>query len=191
MNSDPVCASEGGDSPMTEYFIVGDDGSLQNVFVYVKEGLGDRTFDAPSEPVVLNQDGCRYTPHVFGIQVGQPLQVLNSDPTLHNIHATPTTNQEFNTGQPIEGMTFDHAFTDVEVMVPFKCDVHSWMNANVGVLDHPYYAVSGEGGAFDISRLPPGDYVIEAWHEMLGAQTQNVTVGESETVEISFTFSVS
>ena len=176
---------------MTEYFIVGDDGSLQNVFVYVKEGLGDRTFDAPSEPVVLNQDGCRYTPHVFGIQVGQPLQVLNSDPTLHNIHATPTTNQEFNTGQPIEGMTFDHAFTDVEVMVPFKCDVHSWMNANVGVLDHPYYAVSGEGGAFDISRLPPGDYVIEAWHEMLGAQTQNVTVGESETVEISFTFSVS
>ena len=191
MNSDPVCASESGDSSTTEYFVVGDDGSLQNVFVYVKEGLGDRTFPTPTEPIVLNQDGCRYTPHVFGIQVDQPLQVLNSDPTLHNIHATPATNQEFNTGQPIEGMRFDHEFTDVEVMVPFKCDVHGWMNAYVGVLDHPYFAVSGEGGAFDISTLPPGDYVIEAWHEMLGSQTQNVTVGESETVDVSFTFTVS
>ena len=192
MNSDPVCAREAeGTEQTTAYFVVGDDGSLQNVYVYVKEGLEGHTFPTPSEPIVLNQDGCRYTPHVFGIQVDQPLQVLNSDPTLHNIHAQPATNQEFNTGQPIEGMTFNHTFTDVEVMVPFKCDVHGWMNAYAGVLDHPYYAVSGEGGAFDISTLPPGDYVIEAWHEKLGTQTQNVTIGENETAEISFTFSVS
>ena len=191
MNSDPVCAQEAGNTTQTEYFVVGDDGSLANVFVYVKEGLGDRTFPTPTEPVQLDQDGCRYLPHVFGIQVGQTLQVRNGDPTLHNIHAMPATNSEFNTGQPIEGMTFDHEFTEVEVMVPFKCDVHSWMNAYVGVVPHPYYAVSGDGGAFDISSLPPGDYVIEAWHEELGTQTQNITVGESETVEISFTFTVS
>ncbi|HAK54632.1 MAG: hypothetical protein QF463_16520 [Vicinamibacterales bacterium] len=190
MNSDPVCAQEAGDSELTEYYVVGDDGSLSNVFVYVKEGLGDRTFPTPSEPAMLDQDGCRYTPHVFGMRVGQTLTVRNSDPTLHNIHATPANNSEFNTGQPIEGMTFDASFDTVEVMVPFKCDVHGWMNAYVGVLDHPYFAVS-DGGSFDISELPPGDYVIEAWHEILGTQTQNVTVGESETVELSFTFSVS
>ena len=191
MNSDPVCAEESGNEAMTNYFLVGDDGSLGNVFVYVKEGLEGRTFPTPTEPVMLTQDGCRYTPHVMGIQVGQPLKVLNSDPTLHNIHATPSVNSEFNTGQPIEGMTFDHTFTEAEVMVPFKCDVHGWMNSYAGVLTHPYYAVTGDGGSFDISSLPPGDYVIEAWHEKLGTQTQNITVGESEAVELSFTFSVS
>ena len=114
-----------------------------------------------------------------------------SDPTLHNIHATPSLNDEFNTGQPIEGMTYETEFSEVEVMVPFKCDVHGWMNSYVGVLDHPYYSVSGDGGAFSLNTLPPGDYVIEAWHEMLGAQTQNITIAEGETAEISFTFTVS
>lgn len=191
MNADPVCTQEAGDNTSTEYYIVGDDGSLSNVFVYVKEGLGNRSFPTPSEPVVLDQNGCRYTPHVFGIQVGQTLTVSNGDPTLHNIHATPANNAEFNTGQPIEGMTYDTEFESVEVMVPFKCDVHGWMNAYVGVLDHPYFGVSGNGGAFALNTLPPGDYTIEAWHEMLGTQTQNVTVGENETVEVSFTFTVS
>ena len=190
MNSDPVCVKE-ATSAETEYFVVGDGGALGNVFVYVKEGLGGRSFPTPSEPITLDQDGCRYHPHVFGIQVGQPLTIVNSDPTLHNIHATPAMNDEFNTGQPIEGMKFDRTFTSTEVMVPFKCDVHGWMNAYVGVLDHPYFAVSDSSGTFDISTLPPGDYVIEAWHEKLGTQTQNVTIGEKETKEISFTFSVS
>ena len=190
MNSDPVCVREATSSE-TEYYVVGDGGSLSNVFVYVKEGLGGRSFPTPSEPVTLDQHGCRYAPHVFGIQVGQTLEIVNGDPTLHNIHATPALNDEFNTGQPIQGMRFERTFTSPEVMVPFKCDVHGWMNAYVGVLDHPYFAVSDGSGTFDISTLPAGDYVIEAWHEELGAQTQNVTVGEQETVEISFTFSVS
>ena len=189
MNSDPVCLRE-ATSTETEYYVVGDSGSLANVFVYVKEGLGGRSFPTPSESVTLDQQGCRYNPHVFGIQVGQTLEVMNSDPTLHNIHAIPALNDEFNTGQPIQGMKFDHVFTTAEILVPFKCDVHGWMNAYVGVLDHPYFAVSDGSGAFDISTLPPGDYVIEAWHEQLGTQTQNVTVGEQETVEISFTFSI-
>ncbi len=190
MNADPVCVREATNTE-TEYYMVGDGGSLGNVFVYVKEGLGGLSFPTPSEPVTLEQRGCRYIPHVFGIQVGQTLEILNGDPTLHNIHATPALNDEFNTGQPIQGMKFERVFTMPEVMVPFKCDVHGWMNAHVGVLDHPYFAVSDGSGTFDISTLPPGDYVIEAWHEELGTQTQNVTLGEQETVEISFTFSVS
>ena len=186
MNSDPVCLKQATDTE-TEYYVVGDGGGLGNVFVYVKSGLTG-SFPPASDTIILDQQGCRYTPHVFGIQVGQTLQVVNSDPTLHNIHATPANNAEFNTGQPIQGMTFDREFDNVEIMVPFKCDVHGWMNAYVGVLDHPFFAVSGGDGAFDISGLPPGTYEIEAWHEELGTQTESVTVAEGGTAEVSFTF---
>ena len=189
MNSDPACLELATDT-QTEYFVAGGEGGLGNVFVYVKEGLEGRSFPAATESVTLNQQGCRYGPHVFGIRVGQTLEILNSDATLHNIHATPANNDEFNTGQPIQGMKFDRTFDAPEVMVPFQCDVHSWMNAYVGVLDHPYFAVTSEDGKFDISNLPPGDYVVEAWHEELGTQTQNVTVGESATAELSFTFTI-
>ena len=189
MNSDPNCVMAATNTQSSTY--VGTDGHLGNVFVYVREGLGDMTFPTPSEVVTLNQEGCRYIPHVLGIQVDQTLNIVNSDATLHNIHAIPAANQEFNMGQPIQGMQFDRTFDNVEVMVPFRCDVHGWMNAYVGVLDHPYFAVTGEDGMFDISSLPPGDYVIEAWHEALGTQTQNVTVTTGGTAEVSFTFSVS
>jgi plastocyanin len=188
MNADPVCVREVKGTQYTETFLVGEGGALGNVFVYVRDGLGNYTFPVPGEAVVLDQQGCRYHPHVFGVQIGQTLQILNSDPTLHNVHAIPKNNQEFNTGQPVKGMKMDHKFTAREVMVPFKCDVHGWMNAYAGVLDHPYYAVTGDGGTFELKGLPPGDYVVEAWHEKLGAQTQNVTLGERETKEISFTF---
>lgn len=188
MNSDPVCLEEATDTE-TDYYAVGDGGGLGNVFVYVKEGLSG-SYPTPAETVVLDQQGCRYTPHVFGVQVGQTVQITNSDPTLHNIHATPAVNDEFNTGQPIQGMSTERTFDQAEVMVPFKCDVHGWMNAYVGVLDHPYFATTGSDGAFDIGNLPAGSYVIEAWHEMLGAQTQNVTVGDGATAEVSFTFTV-
>ena len=190
MNSDPNCENEAGDDNQSEYYVVGDSGGLANVFVYVREGLEGRSFPTPSEPVTLNQDGCRYRPHVFGVQVGQTLQIVNSDATLHNIHATPSVNEEFNMGQPIEGMSFDRTFSAAEIMVPFQCDVHGWMNAFVGVLEHPFFATTGPDGAFDISGLPPGDYVIETWHEELGTQTQNVTVDEAGTADLSFTFAI-
>ena len=190
MNSDPACVAEAGDDAATEYYVVGASGGLGNVFVYVKEGLEGQTFPAASGMVELSQDGCRYIPHVFGIQVGQTLSIINNDATLHNIHATPSANEEFNTGQPIEGMVYERVFDTPEVMLPFQCDVHSWMNAYVGVLDHPYFGVTGDDGSFDLSGLPPGDYVVEAWHEELGTQTQNVTVGEGATAELNFTFSV-
>ncbi|MEE2637747.1 MAG: carboxypeptidase regulatory-like domain-containing protein [Acidobacteriota bacterium] len=188
MNSDPVCAMGATDTTSSTY--VGGDGHLGNVFVYVKEGLEGQSFPVSTDVVALNQVGCRYTPHVMGIQVGQTLQILNSDPTLHNIHATPASNEEFNMGQPIQGMQFERTFDNVEVMVPFQCDVHGWMNAYIGVLDHPYFAVTATDGMFDISTLPPGNYVIEAWHEELGTQTQNVTVATGETAEVSFTFAI-
>ena len=188
MNSDPVCVMEATDTE-TEYYAVGDGGGLGNVFVHVTGDAIAGTYPTPSEPHLLDQQGCRYTPHVFGVQVGQTVTIRNSDPTLHNIHATPAVNAEFNTGQPIQGMTMDRTFDQVEVMVPFKCDVHGWMNAYVGVLPHPYFATTGSDGSFDISNLPAGDYVVEAWHEMLGTQTQSITIGDGATAELSFSFS--
>jgi plastocyanin len=188
MDSDPNCVSQDGATATGEAVVVGADGALQNVFVYVKDGLGSLRFPVPSTALVLDQKGCRYVPHVLGVQVGQRLEILNSDPTLHNIHAVPMANREFNTGQPIPGMKHTHQFTAREVMVPFKCDVHPWMNAFVGVLDHPFFAVTGADGAFALKGLPPGTYTIEAWHERLGTQTQMVTIGAQETGTAAFSF---
>jgi len=191
MNADPVCAREVTTPQMMETYVVGSDGkSLGNVFVYVKDGLGDVKFDAPTTPITVDQKGCRYHPHVFGIQVGQPLEIINSDPTLHNIHAVAKNNREFNNGQPLQNMKTTHTFTAPEVMVPFKCDVHGWMNAYVGVLPHPFFAVTDTSGSFSLKSLPPGTYTIEAWHEKLGTQTQTVTVGAKETKDITFNFKV-
>lgn len=190
MGADPFCMTEAHGDQTTEYFVVGDDNGLDNVFVYVKSGLDDRSFPAPTEPARLDQKGCRYYPHVIGVQVGQPVEISNSDDTLHNVHAVPTVNREFNVGQPIKGMKNEITFTTPEIMVPFKCDVHGWMNAYVGVVAHPYFAVSANGGTFELRSLPPGTYEIEAWHEKLGTQTQTVTIGEKETANVSFTFTL-
>ena len=188
MNADPVCIRENPTAQTQETYLVGKAGELGNVFVYVQDGLGDRTFTAPTEPAVIDQKGCRYHPHVLGMMVGQPLQIVNNDPTLHNIHAIPTKNGEFNTGQPIQGMKTDHTFTAEEMMVPFKCDVHGWMNAYAGVMSHPYFAVTGEDGTFSIKNLPPGTYTLAAWHEKLGTQTASITVAAKDEKENNFTF---
>jgi hypothetical protein len=187
MNADPVCVKANKDPQFQETYVVAD-GKLGNVFVYVKDGLGNYVYDAPTETAKIDQKNCRYHPHVFGMRVNQPLEIINDDPTLHNIHAMPKGNAEFNTGQPIQGMKTTHTFDKKEVMVPFKCDVHGWMNAYVGVLDHPYYAVTGADGTFQLKSLPPGTYTIEAWHEKLGTQEAKVTLGEKETKEVNFTF---
>ena len=187
MNADPVCVKANTSPQVQETYEV-NDGKLANVFVYVKDGLGNYIYDPPTEPARIDQKNCRYHPHVFGMRVNQPLEILNSDPTLHNIHALPKANKEFNNGQPIQGMKMSHTFDAKEVMVPFKCDVHGWMNAYVAVLDHPYFAVTGKDGTFELKTLPPGTYTIEAWHEKLGTSTQTVTLAAKETKEITFTF---
>ena len=193
MNADPICVkqTQAQGAQSQETFMVSGDGKLANVFVYVKDGLGNYVYDTPTESVKLDQQGCRYRPHVFGVRVNQPIEIINSDPTLHNIHATPKANSEFNNGQPIQGMKMTHTFDKAEVMVPFKCDVHGWMNAYVGVMAHPYFAVTGNDGTFSLRSLPPGTYTIEAWHEKLGTQTSQVTIGAKETKDANFTFKAS
>ena len=184
--SDPACAREGG-GLMTEDIVV-KDGGLANVFVYVKDGLRDYYFETPTEPVKVDQQRCRYQPHVFGAQTGQPIEVSNSDPTLHNVHAAASINRGFNYGQPMQGMKNTTSFDSAEVMVRFKCNVHPWMTAYAGILDHPYFAVSADGGAFELKNVPPGTYTIEAWHERLGTQTQTVTISGKESKDVSFTY---
>jgi plastocyanin len=188
MNADPACLKANKDPQFQETYMVGSDGkSLGNVFVYVKDGLGNYVFDVPTEAAKIDQQNCRYHPHVFGVRVGQKLEIVNSDPTMHNIHALPKTNSEFNTAEPMP-MKTDHTFNTKEVMVPFKCDVHGWMNAYVGVMDNPYFAVTDKDGKFELKSLPPGTYTIEAWHEKLGTTTQSVTLGAKETKVVTFTF---
>ncbi len=187
MNADPVCMKE-NTTPQTQETYEVADGKLANVFVYVKDGLGNYSYDPPTGAVTIDQKSCRYHPHVFGIRVGQELDIVNDDPTLHNIHALPKGNTEFNTGQPIQGMKTMHVFNAKEVMVPFKCDVHGWMNAYVGVMDNPYFAVTAKDGSFDLKDLPPGTYTIEAWHEKFGTQTASVTLGAKESKDVPFTF---
>lgn len=186
MDADPVCAGLHTEAIHTEQ-VVAEGGNLANVFVYVKEGLTG-SYSAPAEAHLLDQQGCRYLPHVSGIMVGQTLTIRNSDPTLHNVHALPEKNAEFNQGQPFQDMELEKTFDQAEVMVRFKCDVHPWMSSYMGVLEHPFFAVSGDDGSFAIDGLPAGDYLVEAWHEELGTQTQNVTVGDGP-VEVSFDFS--
>src|SRR5882724_4696633 len=187
MSSDAVCRAKGGGA-IREDVVVGADGALKNVFVRVVAGLGARVFAPPASPVVLDQRGCSYHPQVFGIQVNQMLEIVNSDPTLHNIHSVPETNKPFNVGMPSEGMRIRRFFAVPESMVKVKCDLHNWLIAWVGVVDHPFFNVSGDDGSFTIPGLPAGAYEIEAWHEVFGVRKLKVTLGEGEkqSLEVDF-----
>lgn len=186
MSADPYCASQHPTPQPEEDVVVGPAGELANVIVYVKNAPASA---APSTPVILDQKGCHYVPHVNVVQVGQPLEIVNSDNTLHNVHAMPAVNSQFNEGQPVQGMKSEKKFDKVE-MVPFriKCDVHGWMKSFMAVLPHSYHAVSAMNGTFSIGNLPPGNYTLVAWHEKYGQQEQQVTVGPKETKAVTFTF---
>lgn len=187
MAADPACAKQ-HPAPVSMQEIVADSkGGLQNVVVFVSDGLGDRKFDPPSEPVVVEQKGCMYTPHVMAVRANQPLQVINADPTSHNIHPQPTNNREWNKAEP-PGTKMEEAFAREEIAIPVKCNLHPWMKSYIAVFKHPFFAVTGKDGSFDLSNLPPGTYTIKAWHEKLGTSTQTVTIGGSEQKEISFVF---
>ena len=187
MDADPVCKQQHAEPVMTEEAVVSEDDGLKNVFVYVKEGLSG-SYPAPTTPVVIDQSGCWYHPHVLGIQVNQPLQIQNNDGTLHNINAKPANNTPFNVAQPVKGMKTTKTFAKPEIGVKFKCNVHPWMSAYAGVVEHPFFSVSEESGAFELKGLPAGTYVIEAWHEKFGTQTQTVTVGDGEAKTVDFAF---
>jgi hypothetical protein len=173
----PECVAEnGGTERPTEAFVVGDQKALRHVFVYVSAGVEGVAAPPPDTPVVLDQDRCRYEPRVLGVRVGQALEIRNSDALLHNIRAHSAKGQAFNVGQPVEGMRSTRRFTSPEVMVPVRCDVHTWMQAWIGVVDHPFFGVTGADGVAQLPALPPGSYTVTAWHEVLGTQSATVTV---------------
>lgn len=188
MDVDAACAKQHAGGVLLLQEVKVQNGALRDVFVWVKEGLGNRKFPTPKEQAVLDQKGCVYAPHVFGVQTGQEIKILNSDPTTHNIHPIPQNNREWNQSQSPNVQPLVKSFPRQEIMVPVKCNIHPWMKSYIGVVDHPYFAVSSDDGSFEIKNLPPGDYTIEAWHEKLGPMQQKVTVGPNETKEVSFSF---
>ncbi len=189
MDADPSCASKHSSPVAPEILVVGSDKGLGNVFVQVKNPpAGDHK--APSEPVVIDQNGCLYIPHVAGVMVGQPIQFRNSDGVLHNVHGLPKVNREFNIGMPPTLKKRDQVFNKPEPLFPVKCDVHPWMRSYVAVMTHPYFSVTGKDGKFNIENLPAGTYELEAWHEKLGSRTATVTVGASGTGSADFSFKV-
>jgi plastocyanin len=183
MSQDSNCQG----SNTAENVIVGD-GHLANVFVYVKEGLGTRTFDVPKDAVTLSQSGCKYHPHVIGVMTGQTIKIVNGDPTTHNIHPTPKDNREWNESQAPQAAPLEKTFAREEIMLPVKCNQHPWMRMFVNVVKSPFYAVTGPDGKFEIKGLPPGDYTIAFVHEKFGEQTQKVTLAakDSKTVDATF-----
>jgi plastocyanin len=187
MSTEADCAAGyGADGPMPQNVLVSGDGGLTNVFVYLSEGVS--AAPAASGAAMLDQSNCRYTPHVLGVRSGQDIEITNSDNLLHNINATPTENRGFNISQPRAGITSTQRFQVAEVMVPVRCDVHGWMQAYIGVVDHPYFAVTGADGSYSIANVPAGDYTLTAWHEEFGTMTASVTVTAGEMAEASFDY---
>jgi len=185
MSADPICSTQ-HKSKVDSGEVMVKGGKIQNVIVYVKSGLEALSFDPNTTKVTLDQKGCMYEPHVFCVQTGQPIEIVNSDKTLHNIHALVGDKTLFNLGMPQKGMKLDQSLSDTGV-VTVKCDVHSWMKGYIGVFDHPCFAVTGADGSFTIKNLPPGKYTIEAWHEKFGVQDMEIQVGPKENKKQDFT----
>jgi plastocyanin len=183
MSQDPACKG-----PNEAEALVVDGGNLANVFVYVKDGLGNRTFDVPKDAVVLDQKGCRYHPHVLGAMTGQNVEIKNDDPTTHNIHPTPKDNREWNESQPPQAAPLEKNFAREEIMLPVKCNQHPWMKMYINVVKSPFYAVTDKDGKYEIKGLPPGDYTIAFVHEKLPEQDQKVTIAPKESKTVDQTF---
>jgi hypothetical protein len=187
MRQDPACGLLGGTNMSEQYMV--HDGKLQNVYVYVKHGLGNLVYAPPTTPVVLDQKGCRYVPHVIGVMVGQPFQVINSDPTIHNVHTMPSDGSpELNVSEMPRTGTTKQVFTAPQLMMPVRCNNHPWMQAFVNVSPNPFFAVSDENGHYEITGLPPGTYTLVAVHEELGQQETQVTVQSKQTAKADLTF---
>lgn len=188
MEADAACAAKHKSAVYPDAVVTNKNGTLRNVFVYVKTGLEGKNFAVPTEAVELDQEGCIYKPHVLGIQARQNLKVVTSDETTHNIHPMPKVNREWNVSQPPKADPITQTFSRPEASIPVKCNQHPWMKAWIHVMPHPYYAVTGEDGTFELKSLPPGNYEIEAIHEQYGAQTQKVTVAAKQPATADFSY---
>lgn len=188
MSAVPACTAAHKTPAKSEEVVVNSNGTLKNAFVWIKSGLpADKTWQVPTTAVPFTQEGCMYQPHVVAVMAGQNLDIKNADPTNHNIHPMPATNAEFNQSQPPNAPDVEHNFPREEVMVPVKCNIHPWMRAYIGVVNHPFFAVTGDDGTYSIKGLPPGTYTIEVWHEKYGTQDQTITVGAKESKAQDFT----
>ena len=188
MSAVPYCTkAHAADPAKYEDAVVNGNGTLKNVFVWVKSGLPDKQWQVPTTPVLLDQNGCQYKPHVIGVMAGQQIDIKNSDATNHNIHPQPQTNQEWNESQPPGTPDKMQSFPRQEVLIAVKCNIHPWMKSYIGVVSHPFFAVTGDDGTFTIKGLPPGTYTIEMIHEKYGKQEQQVTVGAKESKTADFT----
>ena len=189
MDADPVCAKKHSTPVASQKLVLGPGNTMGNILVWVSKGLpAGKTWPAPSTPVTLDQNGCMYVPHVQGIMVGQTYRILNSDGVLHNIHALPKINAQFNKPMPPAVKETTTKFDKAEDVFQIKCDVHPWMQAFIGVFSHPFFATTGPDGKFTISGLDPGTYTLTAWHEVLGMQTAQVTVAANGTATTNFKF---
>jgi len=188
MDEDPQCAKLHKGPVYDNTVEVGRKGALVNAFVYIKTGLEGKRFEPPADPVVIDQHGCWFVPRVIGMQTGQQIKAVNSDPVTHNIHPRAKINREFNQNQPQGAPPAIRKFYYPEVMIRVKCNIHAWMKAWIGVVDNPYFAVTGEDGSFEFKDVPPGTYTVEAWQEDLGTQDQQVTVTASGKVATDFKF---
>lgn len=188
MDAEEACEKLHSKPVAEEVIITGKGAALANVFVYIKSGLEGKVFEPSKEAVVLDQHGCMFVPRVIAVQTGQTLAVKNSDPVSHNIHPMPQNNREWNQQQSPGAPDLQRRFGFPEVMIPVKCNVHKWMRSYIGVLSHPYFAVTGSTGEFAWTNIPPGEYVIAAWHETLGERTEKVTLGQNADVKLAFSF---
>lgn len=189
MSAEPVCEKAHPAPVPSQEVVLGDGGTLANVVVYVKsDGLSKYKFAAPTGPAVLDQQGCMYEPHVVALRTGQKLEVQNEDQTTHNVHALPSSNSEWNKSQPPGAGPIEQTFSQPEMAIPVRCNVHPWMKAYVFVFKTPYFAVTGKDGKFQIANLPPGTYTVEAWQEKYGIENATVAVAPKQSQQADFTF---
>ncbi|HUQ49363.1 MAG TPA: hypothetical protein VM056_01510 [Terriglobales bacterium] len=187
MSQDPACTFGNKAESLSEAFAV-KDGKLGNVFVYVKLGLPAGSFGVPQTPVVIDQKGCRYVPHVSGAMVGQTVQFLNSDPTMHNVHPDAQNNSPFNVTQTPKGEPIERKFSKAEMMMKVSCNQHPWMRMYLNVVENPFFAVTDAVGKFEIKGLPAGEYTLVAVHEKLGEKTIRVKVEPKKAARAEFGF---
>ena len=188
MDSDPQCAKLHASARSDDAIASNNNGRLANVFVYIKQGLEAKPFAPSADTVTIDQKGCWFGPRVLGLQVGQTLKVTNSDPVTHNIHPLAQVNREWNQSQEPGAPALTRKFTQPEVMIRVKCNIHGWMHAWVGVVAHPYFAVTEADGTFQLRNVPPGNYTIEVWQEELGKQEQQLTLAPSGKSELDFKY---